>query len=32
MTEVCSLGYWVTTVLSLVKAEAFWDLGDLGRT
>lgn len=30
MTKVYSLGYFVTTVLSFIKAEAIWDFGDMG--
>ena len=32
MTKVYSLGYFVTTVLSFIKAEAIWDFGDMGRS
>lgn len=31
MTKVSCLGYSLTTVLSLVEAEAIWDLGDMDR-
>ena len=30
MIKVYSLGYFVTTVLSFIKAEAIWDFGDMG--
>ena len=30
MTKVYSLGYFVTTVLSFIKAKAIWDFGDMG--
>lgn len=32
MTKVCGLGYFITTVLSLIKAEAIWDFGDMSGT